>query len=475
MDRPPVPFLAPVCVGLLALACNDHTLAPPNPIRSRTESRVTLSGVQKLDIVFMIDDSDSMKEEQGNLIRNFPLFMKALREATSDSPLDVHIGVISSDLGAGPQSDVCRLGGDGGAFQHAARGNGRTCTAVPRGSFIAASPGGHNFDGPIEDVFSCIAELGHDGCGFEHQLASLRRALGGDPKAPMPAENAGFLRPDARLGIVLITDEDDCSAPPDTDLFSGFVATLTDRYGPLENYRCNEFGHLCGGSPPPRRAGVVLTDCVSNETPTGKLIPIAEIVTFLRTLKPNPEDLVVATITGPNTRYETRLSSPSALSGAGERYIEIAPACSSANGSAAPAVRLQQFTQAFGKNGILRSICIDDFRDVMAEIALHIIDTPPFCVRGRLLDSDPAAPGLQADCAVTVAPLSAPASAGTVIAACDRNGHQPPCWRVQAALPRCDALAVTVDWGAEAPSSLTRIQASCAVCAGDADPDPGCR
>src|SRR5579872_6232974 len=80
-------------------ACQDHVLAPPTPIVSRSETRETVTGVRKLDVVFMIDNSDSMKEEQTNLIRNFPRFMQALQQATAGLPLDVHIGVISSDLG----------------------------------------------------------------------------------------------------------------------------------------------------------------------------------------------------------------------------------------------------------------------------------------------------------------------------------------------------------------------------------------
>ena len=104
-------------VALLAGACVDHTLAPPAPMTSVTQTRVSVTGVQKLDVVFMIDNSDSMKEEQTNLIRNFPRFMQKLQAATQGGALDVHIGVISSDLGAG-RSNVCPAGGDNGAFQH---------------------------------------------------------------------------------------------------------------------------------------------------------------------------------------------------------------------------------------------------------------------------------------------------------------------------------------------------------------------
>jgi hypothetical protein len=59
--------------------------------------------------------------------------------------------------------------------------------------------------------------------------------------------NASFLRPDAYLGIVLLTNEDDCSAPRNTPLFSlnGGKQSITNPLGPIANYRCNRFGHIC--------------------------------------------------------------------------------------------------------------------------------------------------------------------------------------------------------------------------------------
>ncbi|HXI54760.1 MAG TPA: hypothetical protein VNO55_01790 [Polyangia bacterium] len=475
-------LLLPIAALTTVWACQDHPLAPPAPFPSRQITKfTTINPSSKLDVVFMIDNSPSMIEEQTNLIRNFPAFMQELQNATPAGTLDVHIGVISSDLGAGDQATVCKAGGDNGTFQHQPRGNHGACKALPRGSFIIAGPGGNNFDGPIEDVFSCIAELGTNGCGLEHQLASLRRALGGDPTTPMPAENAGFLRADARLGVVLISDEDDCSAPPDTDLFTGERDKLTDRYGALESYRCNEFGHLCGGSPPPRKVDVTLQDCESNETPSTRLIPVGDMVKFFHSLKPNASDLVVATITGPNMPYGTELSAPNELSGANERYVKIKPACSSANGTADPAVRLQQFTKAFGANGITRSICTDTFAQVMRDIAIIIAPSRNLCIDGRLVDSDTAQPGVQADCVVArPASSGAAPSAETVIPACERNGNAPPCWSVQANPTKCPAPAspesmeIKVDWGSAGPPSNAPLRYSCAVCIGADGNDPRC-
>ena len=78
------------------------------------------------------------------------------------------------------------------------------------------------------------------------------RALGADGFGGPPAENAGFLRPDAYLAIILITNEDDCSASPGQGpnnripLFDTRSNTnIASQLGPPANFRCNEFGHLC--------------------------------------------------------------------------------------------------------------------------------------------------------------------------------------------------------------------------------------
>ena len=80
------------------------------------------------------------------------------------------------------------------------------------------------------------------GCGFEHQLASIDRALGADGQGPAPATNLGFLRSEAYLGIVMLTNEDDCSAPasnvplPVYSLNDG-MQSISNPDGPIANYR----------------------------------------------------------------------------------------------------------------------------------------------------------------------------------------------------------------------------------------------
>jgi hypothetical protein len=71
---------------------------------------------------------------------------------------------------------------------------------------------------PIE-ALKCILPQGVNGCGFESQLESMHLAL-----ARTADENElsfGFLRPEAQLAVVIITDETDCSYNKDwADIFS---------------------------------------------------------------------------------------------------------------------------------------------------------------------------------------------------------------------------------------------------------------
>jgi hypothetical protein len=173
------------------------SIVPPVQCPTGTEPHtVQLETPVKLDLLFMIDNSGSMVEEQANLARNFPHLIDELKNLPKGLP-NLHLGVVSSDLG------------DGGALQ--IRSN---CGLDPnQGRYLISQSGSNNnFDGDIAAVFACLAQLGTGGSGYEHQLASVRMALSGF----VPA-NDGFLRPDAHLAVVYITDEDDGSTVPDDD------------------------------------------------------------------------------------------------------------------------------------------------------------------------------------------------------------------------------------------------------------------
>ena len=163
----------------------------------------------------------------------------------------------------------------------------------------------------------------------------MKHAL--DP-ALAPAENLGFLRREASLAVIMISNEDDCSANPGVPLYETSInQTITSQLGPPTNFRCNEFGHLCRGFRPPRTATGLLRDCQSNET-DGYLESVTSFIDFLRGLKSDPANVFVATVAGPPTPYQVRVKPPTIADTAD--WPEIGHSCTTADGASAdPAVR----------------------------------------------------------------------------------------------------------------------------------------
>jgi hypothetical protein len=408
---------------------------------------------RNVDVVFMVDDSTSMVPLQNKLTAAFPSYIAALKALPGGLP-DIHIGVISSTLGAGREATIsqCAPGGDQGIF-HAKPLGGTPCTLASLNAgqnFISNVAGQPNFTGDISNVFACIALLGSNGCGFEHQLASVMRALGIDG-APAPPQNANFLRPDALLQVILLTNEDDCSAPPDSDLFSTSSTMVSDPLGPLQSYRCNEFGHLCGGKMPPRQpAGETdLGMCVSNEA--GPLIPVGGVVTALKAVKADPRRVLVAAITGPAMPYKVNLG-PSSIKTDPSMWPYVEHSCQGADLTYAdPAVRIKQWTDGFGVHGLFQSLCADNFTAVLQAIAGQVGDAfgPP-CLPAAY---DPA------KCALVDS--DAGHTMSTPLRQCASSADVGPCWYTKANSAAC-ATGQEIDVNRPTPAAAgTLTTVSC--------------
>ena len=239
----------------------------------------------------------------------------------------------------------------------------------------------------------------------------MARALGADG-APPPAQNADFLRPDAELAIVLLTNEDDCSAPANTTLYSLLAGqqNIANPLGPIANYRCNQFGHLCNDpasatptafiapplNPPTDAQGTTtaptlnMTNCESNDSGTGLLTTVASLVAGIKALKADPDDqIVVGAISPPASPYTVAWVPESGGQNTepGELWPQIEHSCGpiggddvnplstmpSTDGSFGdPGVRIAQWVHAFGDNGIVTSICDADYARALPIIANKI-------------------------------------------------------------------------------------------------------
>ena len=143
-------------------------MAPPGEFV--TES-FEAADVSEVDVLFVVDNSGSMADEQALLASNFGAFVQS---AFDDSSLRFHLGVTTTDV----------LGGTGGPLV-----DDHLTDAV----------------GTLEDRFAEQALVGVAGGGFELGLEAMRRAV--DDFAD--TLNAGFLRDDAALSVIIVSDEED--------------------------------------------------------------------------------------------------------------------------------------------------------------------------------------------------------------------------------------------------------------------------
>jgi hypothetical protein len=325
----------------------------------------------------MLDNSGDTQQWQDAARQAFPMLKTELLAV--GRTLDLHVGIITSDLGAGPFTPpACpRIGGDQGLLQNSPVG--ATCygASLPDPLFdsndrflrFLAEPGQEpqtNFTGTLEDAFYCYANLGTNGCGFEHQLGSVRAALEGcaSDGGCVQAANNGFLRADAVLAVVLVTDEDDCSAPPDTGLFDPSQTALDSQLGPITSYRCFQFGVVCNGADPGREPGG-RTGCEPGSfdpDPRHQLVPVEEFVSFFELLKPDPRMLYFSVIAAPPEPVVVRTDA------VGFPFLDNP-------GGATPAIRLARFVSLLHPDRAATWPVDDwplDYRPAMTDLA-HVL------------------------------------------------------------------------------------------------------
>ncbi|MEX1367041.1 MAG: hypothetical protein AB1Z98_28195 [Nannocystaceae bacterium] len=222
-----------------------------------------------VDLLFVVDNSGTMGEEQLNLARNFQFLVDELENLKDPNgePVrpNVNIMVTTSDFGhplctafqkpdytprkgapvyTGCNSRINRFTGldpmDPVVVNEACTEN---CPAdrAPGDQFINFSAFGSNV--PEDDVgaaLSCIGPQGIDGCGYEAPLETMLQAINEgacwnspdqeqcDDDPEWADTTRGFLRDDSILGIVMITDEMDCSvqAPNGYSFFTDIENTI---------------------------------------------------------------------------------------------------------------------------------------------------------------------------------------------------------------------------------------------------------
>ncbi len=219
----------------------------------------------QLDVLFVIDNSESMDDKSAMLVQSVPAFVSQLVNPPcvdgSGTPIaeqpksgseacatgtrvrppvtDMHLGVVTSSLGA-HGGDVCSMPGPMDVDPHlddqaelipSKRDDVPSFQGSGFASWDTTGQAGDTDPTVItSQVQAMISAAGHDGCGFEAPLEAMYRFLI-DPEPPVSiakdpttglsvstgvnqdllAQRAAFLRPSSALAVVLLSDENDCS------------------------------------------------------------------------------------------------------------------------------------------------------------------------------------------------------------------------------------------------------------------------
>ena len=172
---------------------------PPAPIPTPHTDVIVQPLVEQADILWVIDDSSSMSDNQAQLALHYPRFM----EWFEDRALDYHIGVVTTDT----------TGGRGGVLRSV---DGQRWIDV-------------DTDDPVEQ-FRQLAAVGTSGADTEAGLGAAYLALA----VRSNDDNDGFRRGAASLHTIVISDEDDATPadlidPVDFEAWYGDQTSQPDR------------------------------------------------------------------------------------------------------------------------------------------------------------------------------------------------------------------------------------------------------
>lgn len=187
------------------------------------DAKPTQKGCKGIDFLVVIDNSGSMKDEQENLIASFPGFLKTIRGAVQANQSSFNILVTDTD--ADGCESTCKANPHG--YCHSQRkhcsevdlseprscdatlgagrrtnGKGEDC-GLPAGRRFLASN-----DSDEAEAFRCLGNQGTRGSGNERIMGATLSAIS-QGLLSKGGCNEGFLRKDAILVVLFVTDEED--------------------------------------------------------------------------------------------------------------------------------------------------------------------------------------------------------------------------------------------------------------------------
>ncbi|HEY0133569.1 MAG TPA: VWA domain-containing protein, partial [Nannocystis sp.] len=335
---------------MLLGACLDHPLKAVEYDKSEeAENTVAIAINKDVDILFVIDNSGSMGEEQQLLSENFASFINVLE--AKDVQANYRIGITTTDAG-NPRCPTATYKPEGGnlvlsscldrieqnEFKFGEDDFSAACTSkctkrdadltvrgtttaydmneVPR-KWIERIETESNIQGVDSNVeaFQCYGPQGVAGCGFESHLESMYLALA-NATSSASKNNYGFLREAAILSIVFITDEADCSYNPLTkEIFTTNKVFWKSPDDPAPTSSlCWKAGVECTGGPGTysecHSQNYDVTGAVTTDPTKMALQPVSKYIDFVKSIEAEKQlidesqNVLVSLIAGVPKGYE---------------------------------------------------------------------------------------------------------------------------------------------------------------------------
>lgn len=185
-------------------SCADEGLCP-----------IDLRLRRAVDILFVVDNSGSMGGEQSTLAESFGAFVDVLEAQQVGANYRIGVTTTAADSSLGYRTCRDRLSDfifewEHGTHDERQRGCLDHCVyedLVLDQPWVEKSEGVTNLPAGVDlaAALQCIGPPGINGPGWEQPLEAMYRVIEDNP--------SGFLREDALLAVIFLTDEADCSAP----------------------------------------------------------------------------------------------------------------------------------------------------------------------------------------------------------------------------------------------------------------------
>jgi hypothetical protein len=434
--------------------CLEHPLKPVELEKgSEIEDQLQLTVNKDVDILFVIDNSGSMGEEQANLGANFPSFIDVLE--AEDVEANYRIGITTTDNG-NPWCPAGQTTPEGGKlvlssctsrlgdflFGNDVDVQALACTDIcslseadleiqPTTTDVDATPAPRpwleNIEGKknIPDAtdtaaaFACFGPQGVNGCGFESHLESMYLAL---TRAQTNTEASyGFLRASAILAIVFVTDEVDCSYNKDYSAIFDADGNKVFWSDPTAAFPtsavCWNAGVDCEGDPSGYTSCEPVNKDVDGNSNVGDaqavLHPMSRYIGLVQGLEQEKQEInanqevIVALIGGVSNTGDVFYADVDNTDPAFQDSFGIGPGCTAPNPldpmnpvTAVPPVRERVLVETFTP-GNMFSICEANYAPALEAIAERIRDQiQPACYTKCVKDTDLATPQVDPECTV---------------------------------------------------------------------------